>query len=193
MSDSYSFEDELLDRLEQEEAPREKRRRRSSAHLRIAFTGEIPNLPDASCKEYPEPLWDLEIDKESRHERAARHYSAKTICSTCPMQRPCQQWAAERQATDDDVRGVWGGRVFAPDTVSYPRCEICDIALSLSLSPRYRAKVGYAPRSTHTDNLEENYCVRCAEVAGLVEYPTPEDGEPGETDDLGSVVEHRAE
>lgn len=180
MSDSYGFEDDLLDRLSGEGEYREKKRRKSSAHLRIVFDGQIPILPDASCKSYPEPLWDLDIDKESRRTRAERHFNAKAICRGCPAQAECFNWAATRQATDDDVRGVWGGKVFAPDTVSYPRCEICDIALALSQNPRRKPQIGFASRTTCEEN--PNLCVPCAEVVGYVEIVTQTaDPEPPQT------------
>lgn len=37
--------------------------------------------------------------------RAARNRVAKLICATCPLRKPCDEWAtATRQ------HGVWGGR-----------------------------------------------------------------------------------
>ena len=182
MSEIYNLEpgdyrdyDDEFDDLEPE-VP-EKKRRKSSAHLRIVFDGVIPILKDASCKHAPQPLWDLDIDGESRHSRAKRHFEAKAICGGCPAQSQCLDWATDRQATDEDVRGVWGGRVFAPDTVSYPRCEICDTALSLSQNPRRKIRVGYVSRSTNQEN--SNLCVPCADTLGLSEWvaeeidPTP--------------------
>ena len=182
--DGFGFDDEFDVQEELDPEYREKKKRRSSAHLRIDFDGVIPILKDASCKHAPEPLWDLDIDKESRHSRAKRHHEAKAVCDGCPAKNECLNWAVERSATDDDVRGVWGGKVFAPETVSYPRCEVCDQALALSQNPRRKIRVGYVSRSTNTEN--PNLCVECALMLGLPEY-TPEQHDPlPPTDDLAS-------
>jgi hypothetical protein len=177
--DYRSYGDDLED---SEPEVREKKKRKSSAHLRIVFDGVIPILKDASCKYYPEPLWDLDIEGETRHDRAARHHEAKAICAECPARAECLDWAVDRQTSDDDVRGVWGGKVFAPETVSYPRCEVCDQALALSQNPRRKIRIGYVSRSSCTQSA--SLCVNCAEVLGFSEAlpqqgetpPAPEDG-----------------
>lgn len=176
MSDAFEFEDAGFSVFEPEFV--EKKKRKSSAHLRIIFDGIIPTLKGASCKHHPIPLWDLDIDKESRHARANRHFDAKSICGGCPAKTECLDWATGRQATDDDVRGVWGGKVFAPDSVSYPRCEVCDHALALSQNPRRKVRTGYVGRSGSEENA--NICIHCAAALGYVEPdhdPDPETAE----------------
>lgn len=168
MSDLYDYDD--FSDLEPEELP-EKKKRKSSAHLRIIFNGIIPTLKDASCKHHPIPLWDLDIDKETRHARANRHFDAKNICGGCPAKMECLDWAVTRQTTDDDVRGVWGGKVFAPDSVSYPRCEICDHALALSDNPRRKVRIGYVGRSGSEES--PNVCVHCITVVSPEPQPDP--------------------
>lgn len=145
-----------------------KRKRKSTAHIRIFFSGDIPAMPTAGCKWTKEPLWDLDLDKESKHNRVARHTQALLICSGCPVKAECEQWAIS-----NEMMGVWGGRIFSPEWHKYPRCSICDHALAFTMNAVRQRRLGYVLPHPASDEV----CETCGDVVGLqrpTEAPEPE-------------------
>ena len=64
-------------------------------------------LAQAKCKGEG-PLFDLDIEGESRRARALRIERIRKICDTCPVIDACFLAATETP----DVEGVWAGEVF---------------------------------------------------------------------------------
>lgn len=135
-----------------------KKRRKSSAHIRILFSAEIPVFPEAKCRTTQKPLWDLEIDRESKHERVNRHNQGRKICDDCPERRECKQWAEI-----NSMYGMWGGKIFAPEWHKYPRCSVCDHALALTMNAERKLDIGYV--LPHP--FDPSICVECGVAIGI--------------------------
>lgn len=126
---------------------------------------ETPSFDKGACRQVKQPLWDLEIDNETKHERVRRHAVAKSICAQCPIVAECLQWANQQWASTNQFRtsGVWGGRVYTAAEFKYPRCEVCDKPLATTMTAVYRISSGYA--LPHYCNLA--VCTDCGVVLGL--------------------------
>ncbi|MDP5182162.1 WhiB family transcriptional regulator [Blastococcus sp. BMG 814] len=72
--------------------------------------------PACATSVLPAETWDADVLREGRKAKAARIATAKAVCDTCPIRRPCGQLADDRR----DI-GVWGGTYRGWNPARLPR------------------------------------------------------------------------
>ncbi|WP_368410413.1 WhiB family transcriptional regulator [Corynebacterium sp.] len=64
------------------------------------------SLTGASCAGHS-PLFDADIQGETKQQREARHHQARTICRHCPVLTQCT--AVAGRLPQDHRQGLWAG------------------------------------------------------------------------------------
>ncbi|WP_168168148.1 WhiB family transcriptional regulator [Corynebacterium sp. MSK032] len=64
------------------------------------------SLAGAACAGYS-PLFDSDVNGESKEQREARHHQARSICRQCPVLTECTTTAGT--LPKDHRQGIWAG------------------------------------------------------------------------------------
>lgn len=88
--------------MDAEAAYRASRPDRQGKHFVVP---DLPNLPDALCREVDPELWVPSSGNAAAN--AAQHRKAAAICAVCPEKAPCLEYALSFPARQ--IAGTWGG------------------------------------------------------------------------------------
>ena len=113
---------------------------------------DFPNFPMALCRASKHPLWDFQINDSERYlPRSRRHNKAIRICKKCIHAEACFLWG-----TENEMQGVWGGKVLIPNGRSYFRCEVCGYAM---IKSRFQK-----PPRGFRNRYSNTLCTICAKI-----------------------------
>jgi WhiB family redox-sensing transcriptional regulator len=105
---------------------------------------QLPDLPNAACREHDPDLWDDTPPDMSRAKRASQVRHAKQVCNLCPEMNACLEYALSAQVR----AGIWGGMTTD---------ERIDLIRSEPLRPTAR----YCPRGRHALPKGATRCLKC--------------------------------
>jgi WhiB family redox-sensing transcriptional regulator len=105
---------------------------------------QLPDLPDAACRDHDPDMWDDTPPDMSRRARESQIRHAKQICDTCPVSMQCLEYAMRAEIRS----GIWGGLTTDER-----------IVLRRGSPPNPEAR--HCPRGRHVMQSGDTRCLKC--------------------------------